>query len=110
MYRFLLPLQMCFAKRFSVLRERTANFTDRRVKLTGELVNGIGTVKTFGWEQPYIERVGHIRTSERHSILRAQIMRAVNLAIYFAKGCFGRCLSGNCRQLLAGVVLFSHGA
>ena len=80
----LVPLQMYFAKRFATLRGKTAAFTDRRVKLTGELVNGIGTVKTFGWEQPYMDRVRTVRNRERRTILRSQTMKAFNLAVYFS--------------------------
>ena len=35
--------------------------TDRRVKLTSEVIAGIKAIKLYAWEQPYQERILHIR-------------------------------------------------
>ncbi|EDQ85993.1 uncharacterized protein MONBRDRAFT_34017 [Monosiga brevicollis MX1] len=70
-----------FSKRFATRRRKTAAFTDERVKSTQEVLNGIGTVKAYTWEQAFGERINGLRKLEARSILKAQRMKAINSTI-----------------------------
>lgn len=78
-----LPLQIYIAKLFSAMRSDTASQTDKRVRHMSEIVDGISSVKGYGWEQPFISMILGIRDKELSNVLRAQRLRAINYALYF---------------------------
>eukprot|EP00056_Hartaetosiga_gracilis_P018850 m.12141 g.12141 ORF g.12141 m.12141 type:complete len:1358 (-) comp7126_c0_seq2:2775-6848(-) len=77
-------LTFYLGKRFGVLRRRTAGFTDKRVKLTSEVLSSMLSVKAYGWEEPFLQKLGKLRKDEAASILRSQRLRATNASMYFA--------------------------
>ncbi|CAF3726393.1 unnamed protein product [Rotaria sp. Silwood1] len=80
----LIPLQMLLGRQFSRYRERIVTYTDQRVHAFEELINGCQTIKMYNWEK-YIEtRVSRMRELELASIRRASLLRAVNMALFFA--------------------------
>jgi ABC-type multidrug transport system fused ATPase/permease subunit len=57
--------------------------TDLRVRHMSEVIDGISSVKGYGWEQPFISLILTIRNSELFNVLRAQRLRAINYCLYF---------------------------
>lgn len=58
------PVQMRLSRLLSRFRKRVVGQTDRRVKLAGEVIGGIGVVKMFGWEVPFGGRLFEYRRLE----------------------------------------------
>lgn len=81
---FSLPVQLAFGRRFALQRRITAQWTDQRVRVTGEVFQGISTVKSSCWEQPFGQVVSDLRSKERSSIFLSMSMKAVNGAMNFA--------------------------
>ena len=77
-------LQVYFGKQFGRRRRITAKITDRRVRLTSEMLSGVASVKAYAWEEPFLARLGELRGEEHASIFRSQSMKAVTLALFFA--------------------------
>ncbi|ORY43967.1 P-loop containing nucleoside triphosphate hydrolase protein [Rhizoclosmatium globosum] len=67
---------------FAIKYERNAlAFTDERVKVIGEVINGIKIVKFFGWESSFIERLKKIRDNELKQHLSLRMISASFSAI-----------------------------
>ncbi|CAI5520236.1 unnamed protein product, partial [Closterium sp. Naga37s-1] len=80
----LIPLQALFGHFFAKQRRRTVEFTDARVKMTGEVLSGILAVKMFAWEAPFTSFIQRIRNKERRNIELASYIKAFNESSYFA--------------------------
>ena len=65
------------------MRRETAMQTDLRVRHMSEVIDGISSVKAYGWEQPFISLILTIRNHELFNILHAQRLRAINYCLYF---------------------------
>jgi ATP-binding cassette subfamily C (CFTR/MRP) protein 4 len=80
----LLPFQLGLASQFATQRTNTANETDSRVRHTSEVIEGITSVKSFGWELPFTRLIGSYRVKEAYFIWRSQLLRAVFQGIYYS--------------------------
>jgi ABC-type multidrug transport system fused ATPase/permease subunit len=80
-----LPIQTYLGGVYARIRSRTAEATDKRVRFISEVIEGISSVKCFGWEIPFISNIGRIRKTELNNIVKSQYVKAVNMALY----CFG---------------------
>jgi ABC-type multidrug transport system fused ATPase/permease subunit len=80
-----IPLQMYLGGVYARVRTKTAAATDQRVRFISEVIEGISSVKCFGWEVPFIANIGLIRSTELQNIVKSQYVKSVNMAIY----CFG---------------------
>jgi len=80
---FFIPLQIVLAKRFAKLRGQTARATDQRVRYISEVIDGIGSVKSYGWEKPFFSLIGKYRQDECKYIANSQQYRAVNQGIFY---------------------------
>ncbi|TPX65262.1 hypothetical protein CcCBS67573_g08172, partial [Chytriomyces confervae] len=63
------------SKSYSVEHKALAA-TDERVKVTGEVINGIKIVKFFAWETAFIERLSLLRDNELVQHLRLRMIEA----------------------------------
>lgn len=59
-----LPVQGYIAKKQQTLRMSLSKLTDKRVKLTTELLSGMRIVKFMAWEQEFVDRVQDVRREE----------------------------------------------
>ena len=78
----LIPIQMKLAQRFAQQRSKTAKSTDRRVRFIKEAIDGISTVKSYGWENPFFLFIQTFRKQEENTIAESQLLRSFNLALY----------------------------
>lgn len=78
-----IPLQVYIAKKFGKIRTRTATKTDRRIRQVSETLEGIGSVKAYGWEVPFFDQIGVLREEECEIIEKSMFYRAINQALYF---------------------------
>ncbi|KAK9797814.1 hypothetical protein WJX73_000524 [Symbiochloris irregularis] len=66
----LIPCSTYVAKRQASVRKDMMAHTDKRVKLTSEVVSGMKAIKLYAWEQPYTDRILKIREDELREVKR----------------------------------------
>ena len=64
------------------LEKERAGLMDKRVRLLGELVQGIKAVKLYTWEDPMKRSIGTERGRELNAILKIYLLRALNVALF----------------------------
>ncbi|RYG52859.1 hypothetical protein EON67_00210 [archaeon] len=77
----IVPVQSCLATRISKYTKDTYRFTDERIKLVNEAVQGIRILKFFAFEQKFIDRIAAARNEELYHKRKSLIVNAVNVAI-----------------------------
>ena len=75
-----LPLEIKMGGAFARLRTKTAAHTDQRIRHIAESVEGVATVKSYGWESPFFSLIRKLRFSEQGTILASQALKAINKA------------------------------
>ena len=78
-----IPIQVYLAKQFARRRTDTAHQTDLRVRYTSELIDGIATVKSYSWENPFFSLLSDIRKIEMQCIQQSQTLRSVNQGLFY---------------------------
>ena len=78
------PALVYLAKRFAYYRSQTAQATDSRVRHISEVIDGIASVKSYVWENPFIQLIEKFRAKEEAFIAQSQILRAVNQGLIFS--------------------------
>jgi len=53
------------------------------VRCTDEAIQGIATIKSHVWEDPFISLLMQIRGDERRKISHSQSLKSTNISIYF---------------------------
>lgn len=71
-----LPLQIYGMRAMFVLRQKTAAWTDKRLKLLQELLNGVKIIKFFSWEEPNIQKIDNLRREELWRLRGLLIIRS----------------------------------
>jgi hypothetical protein len=51
-----------------------ASKNDQRMKLVNDMVNGIRTIKSYGWETHYLEKITEVRKLQRTEIMKANAL------------------------------------
>lgn len=82
------PLQAYLAKQFAYLRSRVASITDERMTLVGQAISGVRVMKMFGWENEFEDRIQRVRKKEIRQIHKANRLKALNEALFFAVNVF----------------------
>lgn len=77
----LLPFQLWGMQQMFKLRQKTAFWTDKRVKLIQELLSGIKIIKFFAWEEPNIKKIDQLRRQELVRLRGLIVIRAAFQAI-----------------------------
>ncbi|XP_041974687.1 ATP-binding cassette sub-family C member 4-like [Aricia agestis] len=72
-----LPIQGVLGKIIGIIRFRTAEKTDARIKIMSEVINGIQVIKMYAWEIPFQKVVGDRRKEELKQIKLATILRTI---------------------------------
>ena len=80
----LAPMQYAMGTMFAKIRQKTAQFTDRRIKYMNEVIAGIRLIKMYAWEVPYAATVAEVRSDEEKQVRITVTMRAVNAFFFFA--------------------------
>eukprot|EP01041_Mallomonas_annulata_P002395 gene2395-4646_t len=79
-----IPIQVIVSRQYSNIKSETSKLTDKRVRHISEVIDGITTVKSYGWEIPFYKSISNIRNQERSKINDANICRSINYSVYFA--------------------------
>jgi len=76
----MMPIQLWAMKSMFKIRGKTGKFTDKRAKLTQELLGGMKVIKFFAWETPYLQKLLGIRADELAKLRSLLIIRAATMA------------------------------
>ncbi|KAF9435418.1 hypothetical protein BGZ76_006323 [Entomortierella beljakovae] len=82
-FALLMPIQLFFTRWFSVVRTKTVHARDDRIRTLSDVFSGIELLKLSAWEIPFQEKILSLRSIEFGHIWKANVMRAINMSIYF---------------------------
>lgn len=78
----MIPMSGTLMKKTMALRKQANKMTDARVKVTGEIVNGIRVLKFQGWERAMLAHLAELRQKELEILRKASMVRAFVMSIY----------------------------
>jgi hypothetical protein len=55
---------------------------DQRMKLVNDMVTGIRTIKSYAWENHYLQKILQIRKEQEASALKMNIVKSMGLSIF----------------------------
>jgi hypothetical protein len=56
--------------------------TDDRMKLVNDMVQGIRTIKCYGWEEHYVRKINEIRDKQLGTLVKINILNTLGLSIF----------------------------
>ena len=80
----IIPLNAYFYKKLSAKRAEMLRYTDQRVKLTNEVLQGIRAIKSFNWERSYEAALQDVRAKELRSLREGANYRAILVSLMSA--------------------------
>lgn len=78
---FLAPINMLVFKIVASMRLKVLKYSDLRVKMMNEILNGIRIIKFYAWEQPFGQEVGRVRQKEVNALTKLAYTTAVGFSI-----------------------------
>jgi len=83
LFLVLLPIQMLNGKSVGSFRRKMLKFTDERVKLMNETLQGIRVIKLYSWESSVVQKVQALRHQEVRFLRWILYLKSFNLAVLF---------------------------
>lgn len=78
-----IPIMYIFGFIVQRLRHSTAAFSDERIKLIQNLIEGIRVIKLYGWEDAFLKLLYGMRYKEVAKIRNRMVIRVINVTLYF---------------------------
>lgn len=66
----MIPLNAVIARTMKNLQKTQMKYKDARSRLISEILNNIKSLKLYGWEGPYMEKLSHVRNEQELANLR----------------------------------------
>ena len=76
-------IQFHLGRSFGKLRIESTIRTDERVRLMGELIDSIGIIKMYAWEEFFERNITEVRDKELSALRRVLTLRAINLSLFY---------------------------
>ena len=70
-----------FILRLSALKSANLKLTDKRIKLTNEILTGIRAIKSYNWEKPFADKLNEIRRQELEALKATANTRAILVSV-----------------------------
>ncbi|KAH8350457.1 hypothetical protein KR067_002068 [Drosophila pandora] len=80
---FFIPLNLYLGKRTAALRLKSAEKTDDRVRLMGEIISGIQVIKMYAWELPFERIVSYARQLEINALRHKAYLIGITRSLIF---------------------------
>lgn len=64
------------------LKKTDSNITDERLKLVNDVVVGIRTIKCYGWENHYLEKIRQVRSRQKPVIFKFLAVGAIGVSLF----------------------------
>ncbi|KAI5959813.1 YCF1 [Candida pseudojiufengensis] len=75
----MIPLNAIIARTQKKLQKTQMKYKDKRSRLINEILNNIKSLKLYGWEQPYLQRLNYVRNDlELNNLKKMGIFMAVS--------------------------------
>ncbi|XP_052077881.1 ATP-binding cassette sub-family C member 5-like [Mytilus californianus] len=74
-------LQGVLTKGVEIMRRKTLQHTDKRVRKMTEVLNSMKLLKMYAWEEPFEHTISEIRKQEKKYLLFAAIMNSISAAV-----------------------------
>ncbi|KAF9927242.1 hypothetical protein BGZ67_007628 [Mortierella alpina] len=87
------PIQGWGLAMLAPVRKRASEFTDSRIRLSTEILQGIKVIKFFAWERSFLAKLAEIRAKELALVGRILITRGFITATSFAIPVFASAIS-----------------
>jgi ATP-binding cassette subfamily C (CFTR/MRP) protein 4 len=78
-----LPIHMVASKATAKLRTKTAQQTDKRVKIMSEVLSGMRVIKMYAWEKAFSRIIDAIRAKEISFLKRSNYIKGSTLSFFF---------------------------
>ncbi|KAH7302237.1 hypothetical protein KP509_23G061900 [Ceratopteris richardii] len=75
------PIPIVMSSGVRKFRMEAIQYTDERVRMLGDLIAGIKTIKFNGWTDPFLQMIGRIRDNELYWIRRSLCMKFLILVL-----------------------------
>ncbi|GAX82138.1 hypothetical protein CEUSTIGMA_g9566.t1 [Chlamydomonas eustigma] len=79
----MVPAQAALVRFVATYRQDTASWTDERVRLTSELIQGALAVKMLSWEKLFCQKLAGMRAGEAVHVAAMNRIRVLNTAMLF---------------------------
>jgi ABC-type multidrug transport system fused ATPase/permease subunit len=80
----IIPFNAIYLKKLSALRAINLKYTDSRVKLTNEILQGVRAIKSYNWEKPFVEKLTAVRDLELNALEASANTRAILTSVLTA--------------------------
>ncbi|KAG0056681.1 hypothetical protein BGZ83_003924 [Gryganskiella cystojenkinii] len=87
------PIQAWAMSKLGPIRKRASEFTDARIRMTSEILQGIKVIKFFSWESRFLQKLSEIRQSELANVARLLYIRGAVAATSASLPVFASALS-----------------
>ncbi|XP_077869660.1 ATP-binding cassette sub-family C member 5-like [Saccoglossus kowalevskii] len=75
------PLQIITSKLIAKFRVSAVKITDRRVRMTNEMILSIGLIKMYAWEIPFGKKIQEIRNNEKSFLEKAGYVNSASYSV-----------------------------
>lgn len=75
------PLQIMLVRVMFNQRKKGVKLTDKRVRLTTEVLQGIRLIKLYAWEDFYTQQIGNLRSKEISTIRKSAVARSTIIGL-----------------------------
>ena len=79
---FMLLLQVTVGKLSRKVRFEYSACNDERLKLVNDMVVGVRTLKSYGWEQHYVKKIVGVRQRQRRFLFRLLFMQTLGFNLF----------------------------
>ncbi|XP_068938918.1 ATP-binding cassette sub-family C member 11 isoform X2 [Petaurus breviceps papuanus] len=82
-YLLIFPLQIFLTKTIIKLHHKTAEVSDKRIRITSEVLTCIKLIKMYSWEKPFSALIKALRSEEQKLLEKFGFLQSLNTAILF---------------------------
>ena len=105
-----IPLQGKFAGLIGKIQSKIVKFTDSRIRLMKQIIQGIELVKVNAWEKPFAKKVESVRSREVGKFRKAEALKAMNQSIFQAAPLVAAALTFTIKTVALGETLEASNA
>ena len=87
------PLLLFFSRVNRQVRLKSAKFTDERLKLVTNIIDGIRVIKLYGWEEAFVGIRCYVRQKEVSSLRVRILIKTLSFAMYFTGVAVALCVT-----------------
>ncbi|KAF9575849.1 hypothetical protein EC968_001232 [Mortierella alpina] len=71
------PIQGWIMSKLAPIRKQASEYTDSRIRLTSEVLQGIKVIKFFAWESNFLQKLSEIRKLELYNVGKLLLIRGM---------------------------------